>query len=289
MLSFNHVDGKSTLIASIKNKRKQNLIYLSEDYHYSLPAFLEDFDQDEELPKETPSDTFIRIENCRERIALVPRLPPEEDPEHPVTGMQSDRIYIAGLPGAGKSSIVAQYTKDFIKLFPDKRVILFSDVEEDPLLDEIEEIERIPLDEDFYENGVHPEELSNSLCIFDDIDSIQSKNIRLKAETLRDSLIQRGRHENICHVISTSHLACNSKQTKVPIQQASHIIVFPGRGAVNGIDYICSKYVGLNPKQSKKLDQLKSRWVCFRLEAPRTIITQHECFLMSTLDDYFDK
>jgi len=86
----------------------------------------------------------------------------------------AERTYIAGPTGSGKSTYVARYLQQLKKVFPDRDIFLFSDVNEDEVLDKIG-IMRIKLDENFLENTPSPETLHDSIVIFDDIDSIEDK------------------------------------------------------------------------------------------------------------------
>ncbi len=298
MLSFNEINNSSEPIAQIKNKREDNILYLTTgDLDNDLSKKLIEMDKSEYESSYETSDEYTSSEEEHEieqvvkqvidnnqsrfksltldmydqRLSLIPS----------ISG--SDRIFIAGPTGSGKTSIISQYVKDFVKLFPEKKVYLFSDVDKDPLLDTIPQIIRRKLDKDFLDNPIHTEEIKNSLVIFDDIDSIQAPKILKAVQTLRDSVLRRGRHEDILHVITTSHLLTDYKNTRVVLNEATHIILFPSSGANNSINYILKTYVGLSPKQIPKVKKLKSRWVCFRINFPQLIITENQVLFIDSL------
>lgn len=189
---------------------------------------------------------------------------------YPVSDGTSERGYIAGPSGSGKSTCTSKYANLFKKLYPDRKLYIFSDVEEDEVLDKLDPI-RIKLDEQIYENPIASGELANSIVIFDDIDSIMDKKIKNAVETLRDSLLKRGRHENIT-VVCTSHQITNYKETRVVLGEANYITVFPRSGSTNGIQYVLKKYCGFNSDQIDKIMNLPSRWVSIYKTYPLYVI-----------------
>ena len=88
-----------------------------------------------------------------------------------------EKIYVSAPSGAGKSTWVGSWISEFKKMFRDDELFLFSSVEEDEALDRHDPI-RIELGEDLIDDPIEPEELSNSLVVFDDTDTIRSKAVR---------------------------------------------------------------------------------------------------------------
>ncbi len=293
MLSFESIHDDSLPIASIHNKKYDNVVYLNtklDERKNKMPklghmdrAYDSDSESEQELDYTSSEEIDDRVDARQFKIISLDRVNQRFSIIPNISG--SDRIFISGPSGSGKSTIIRQYITDFLKLFPDKKVYLFSDVDKDEVLDDISEITRMPLDESFLENTPHPEEIRDSLVIFDDIDSVQSKKILSAVQTLRDSILRRGRHEEILHVITTSHLLTDYKNTRVPLSEATHIIVFPGSGASSGLTYLLKNYVGLGTKQIPLFKKLKSRWVCVRISYPQIIITENQCFLLSELEN----
>ena len=275
MLSLEPLNPSSTAIATIKNRKRHNIIYLTDVTQQPLTHRVADLDdsESEDLPLEGVKS--LQLDNLTERIAIIPTI--KED--------AVDKIYAAAPGGSGKTSLIRQYCLDFVKLFPAKKIYLFSDVKHDDLLDDIKAIIRIPLDESFYEQTPDPSELHDSLCIFDDIDSITDSKILKAVQGLRDAILKVGRHKGIEHIFITNHLMTDYKNTRVTLSEATHIFVFPNCGATNGVNYILKNYVGLNNKQIQSIKKLKSRWVCFRIKYPQTVITDNQVFLMDQLDD----
>src|SRR5690349_19242571 len=104
MLSFEPINDKSTPIASIKNKKKDNIIYLSEEgepkKEKGLKHKMRDYDSDAtQSESNSGPETFkeITLSNYNQRFSIIPNL------------VTSDKIFIAGPSGSGKTSIIRNY------------------------------------------------------------------------------------------------------------------------------------------------------------------------------------
>jgi Cdc6-like AAA superfamily ATPase len=193
---------------------------------------------------------------------------------------ETERAYVAGPTGSGKSYFVGKYLRKLRKVFPKRTIYIFSDVNEDEVLDSIPGIIRVKLDEEALEAGpINPETLSNSICVFDDIDSIQNKKMSVMIQNLRDSLLRRGRHDNISTIV-TSHLMTNYKDTRIILNECNSITFFPRSGASNGIMYTLKNYVGLNKQQITKIMDLPSRWVYCHKNFPLYIVYEKGVYLL---------
>ena len=82
--------------------------------------------------------------------------------------------------------------KQYLKIYPDKDIYLFSDVlpEHDKVLTQIPKIKRIMLNQNLVTNPIQTHELEHSCTIFDDIDSISDKNIKKAVITLYDAILK---------------------------------------------------------------------------------------------------
>lgn len=190
----------------------------------------------------------------------------------------TSRLYVCGPTGSGKSVFTSRYAEEFRKLFPKRKIFVFSDVEKDPVIDKLKPI-RIALNNEIVENPIHPEEVKESLCIFDDIDSIQDKKISAAICSFRDSLLKRGRHENI-NVIVTSHQITNYKDTRTILNECNYVCFFPKSGSTHGIKYMLKIYMGMNFEQINRIFDLPSRWVCVHKNYPLYIIYSKGCYLI---------
>jgi hypothetical protein len=189
-----------------------------------------------------------------------------------------ERSYIAGPSDSGKSYYTRKYIEQLKKVFPKRDIFLLSDVDEDHEIDKIKPT-RIPLNEEFLNDSVTPESLKNSIVIFDDIDSIPDKNIKEKVDKLKDSLLKRGRHEDIS-VIVTNHQLTDYKRTREIMNESNLITFFPKSGSSNGIKYMLKTYVGMDTKQIKKVFDLPSTWVTVYKRYPMYLMYEKGVYLL---------
>ena len=193
----------------------------------------------------------------------------------------SERMYIAGPTGSGKSHYIGALLQQLRRVHRNKPIIIFSDVGKDPALDKLGNVTRFTIDEELLESGkqIDVQKLADSIVIFDDIDSINPKPLREYIEKFRDALLRRGRHENIT-TICTSHLLTNRNETRVVLNECSHVTVFPRAGAAHAIQYLLDHYVGLDKHQIQRIKKLPSRWVTIHTHAPQHVIHQRGIYLL---------
>src|SRR5947209_833054 len=124
---------------------------------------------------------------------------------------QVDHLMISGMNGVGKSTFIAAYCRQYHKLFPKNTIYLFSRKDNDEAFYDIE-MKRIKLDEQILEVEYEIKDLSNSLCIFDDTDTL-GKDISAKVQKIRDDLLECGRSYGI-YLCCVSHQILNYTKTR---------------------------------------------------------------------------
>lgn len=188
-----------------------------------------------------------------------------------------EKIYISAPSGAGKSTFAGDYINQYKKMFKDDEVYILSSITEDKVLDKYDPI-RIPLDESFIEMDLQPEEIENSLMVFDDTDTIQNARIRNTVGNFRDWLLEQGRHFNI-RLLITSHLLSNYKHTRRILNEATAVVVFPKSGSgTYHIKNFLKTYCGFDKAETKKFLNLNSRWVMVYRSYPQYVLYQHGCY-----------
>lgn len=193
---------------------------------------------------------------------------------------KTERCFIAGQTECGKTYWCKQYLRQLRKVHKDKKIFLFSDVKEDPEIDAVGNITRFNLDENLKDKTyIDPKVFENSICVFDDIDSIQDKDIYRFVQNLRDSLLRRGRHEDIS-VLITSHLLTNYKDTRIILNECNSITIFCRSGSNYGIKYLLKKYIGLDKKGIQKVLDLPSRWVSIYKNYPQYIVYEKGVYVL---------
>lgn len=185
---------------------------------------------------------------------------------------KTERIYVAGPTDSGKTYYVKKYLQQMRKVYPKKNIYVISDVENDDEIDVINNIIRVSLDDDFLKSGpLNPEVFKDSVVVFDDIDSIQNKQIYAAVTSLRDSLLRRGRHENIS-VVVTSHMMSNYKDTRIILNESNSITFYPRSGGTDAIKYTLKKYANMSSADINKALSLPSRWV--------TVYKNYPCYIL---------
>ena len=188
-------------------------------------------------------------------------------------------VFVSGPSGSGKSTFVSEYTQNFKLLFPKNDVYLFSKVKDDPAFRHIKKIIKIPVDEKLMSDGLEAEDVKNSLCIFDDIDTLADKKIQIFIDKVRDDLLEVGRHKNV-YMLNTGHQLLNWKKTKIMLMESGGVVFFPKSGGAHAIKTFLSKYAGLDKQQIDKVFKINSRWVFINKQYPMYIVSEHKIYLI---------
>lgn len=191
---------------------------------------------------------------------------------------QIDRLYVAGPTGAGKSTWIGHYMAQYKRMFPKNDIFVFSRLEQDKALDKYKPI-HVKFDESIIENPIKAEELRDSLCIFDDIDTIQDKVLNKAINNLKDDLLQTGRHANI-YIVVTSHQILNYKRSRDVLNEANGVVFFPRASGQYAIKNFLKEYIGLGKDEVAKILRLPSRWVMAAKNYPPYILHEHGVYLL---------
>jgi hypothetical protein len=160
------------------------------------------------------------------------------------------------------------YLNEYKKIFPKNPIYVFSALPDDrDSLDKVDDLKRIRLDEKFIETALELDDFRDSMIVFDDIDGITNKPLKMKIIGILDNCIKLGRHQNIS-IIYTTHTACNGNETK-QILNSSHLVVFFKNGLGDRAKkYLLGAYYGLDRDAIKNINTLQSRWVAISRTFP---------------------
>lgn len=202
---------------------------------------------------------------------------------------QIERLYISGASGSGKSTYLAKYIREFLKMKGNKNktIYLFSSVDYDPqlddhfednlvrVLDEIDEDELIgnPLTIDDFDSG--------SVLIFDDTFKITSPKVRVMIFCLLESMLEIARHKDLT-IIVTSHILSNYRQTRTIQNEATSVTVFPQySGGLYGIKEYLKRKIGMSSLEMKRFLSLSknSRWVSIYRRNPMFVLSSKEAYI----------
>jgi|SRR6478609_6071130 len=194
-----------------------------------------------------------------------------------------ERGMVCGPTGSGKSTYASNYAKQYKKMFPNNKIIIFSGVKEDKVLDKLDPI-RIEINESLINDPMQKEELNNSLCIFDDIETIRPTSLKKAVHELLIHVQKEGRKQNI-YVLLCSHQFTRGVETRDISNESNYITFFPSSGSRYGITYYLNKYVGIPNDTIRRIMKLPSRWVTVYKTYPMYVLYETGCFLLSNMEE----
>lgn len=185
---------------------------------------------------------------------------------------ESSRIFVAGASGAGKSTWIGNFLKQYKSKYKKNKIYIFSPVLDDEAFASVKP-EYIKLDESVVEEPLQLEEFSNSCLVFDDVESISDKYILEAVRKFADMCLEAGRHENITTII-VSHILLNGNFTKRALNECC-VCIFPKSNFAQ-VQNLCRRYYGFTKNEFDYMKNLKSRWVYIHKTYPITMISEHE-------------
>lgn len=201
--------------------------------------------------------------------------------------VQRQGIFLGAAAGSGKTFWVANYCRQFNKLYPKSPIYLFSSK---PITDEVEfdtvkRIKQVPLTNEsldqIIEDGLYQAFVSKSgqsLVLFDDYDCLE-KGLEKKVELILNSILQLGRSSRIYYIIS-KHTLNDGKKTKIIWSESSEIVLFPNGLSRYSLIYAMRQYLGFDQEMIERILRHKSRWVLIHTRVPRYFITQNSIGLL---------
>jgi hypothetical protein len=213
-------------------------------------------------------DGFSKVELKTDKFTLLPSK----------TGRTI--FYITAPSGSGKSYLSKEIIQEYHRMHPKNPVYVFSSLEDDPTLDSLKYLKRIKLAKsEFLEAELKAEDFKDSMTLFDDVDVISNKKVLKKTMDILNSILQTGRHFNVS-CIYTSHASTTGHSSKVILNEAHVIIIFPSSAGGKVLKYLLDQYLGLSKQQIDKMKGIKSRWCAVFRAYPRAIVTQNQASLL---------
>lgn len=200
----------------------------------------------------------------------------------PTIDKSEDRViyYLSGPSGSGKSYLTSIIIKEYKKAFPDNKVIVFSRLDNDEVIDMHNPI-RIMINDELVEDPIDvAKTFRDALLIFDDIDTLNDKEQREAVYKLMEDVLQIGRHNRIFAII-TSHLLMDYKKTRSIINESHYVFVYPNSGSTYHIHRFLKVYAGMGANDIKKFMGLPSRWVGVKKNYPMAVLSQNQAYLLS--------
>lgn len=196
---------------------------------------------------------------------------PSPDPE------KREVFYIAGASGSGKSYMAKGIAECYKKLHPSREVYLISKLGEDSTLDTLKFLKRVNI-QSFIDDYPELDEFKDCLVIFDDFDTFTGAAEKV-IHKLIDDLATMGRHTNTTMLI-LSHYLTNYKKTRLMLNEATHIVVYPMATSFHALGYLLKTHLGMTKDDCRDLKKM-GRWVCFHKQYPQWLISAHHARLLN--------
>jgi hypothetical protein len=200
------------------------------------------------------------------------QLVPSPDPK------KREVFYIAGASGSGKSYIAKGLAEMYHKLFPSRSVYLISKLEEDSTLDTMKPPPKRINIQTLIDDYPELDEFADCCVIFDDYDTFTGPAEKV-VHKLIDDLATMGRHTNTT-MLCLSHYLTNYKKTRLLLNEATHIIVYPMATSFHALSYLLKTHVGLTKDDCRDLKKM-GRWVCIYKHYPQWLVSTHHARVLN--------
>lgn len=185
--------------------------------------------------------------------------------------------YIAGQSGSGKSWIAKQLANYYHKINPERGVYLVSKLKQDATLDTLKFLKRVNI-QSFVDDYPDLEEFKDCMVIFDDYDTLTGADEKTITKIVDDLAIM-GRHTNTT-MLCLSHYLTNYKKTRLLLNEATHVVVYPLSTSYHALRYLLKNYIGVDEEDLKRQRKLGSRWLSYSKGYPQYMISQKNAELL---------
>ena len=187
-------------------------------------------------------------------------------------------FYIAGASGSGKSYIAKGIASLYKQLHPSRNIYLISKLGEDSTLDSMTpKPKRINI-ETLIEDYPDLEEFKDCCVIFDDYDTFTGDHEKV-VHKLIDDLATMGRHTNTT-MLCLSHYLTNYKKTRLLLNEATHIVVYPMATSFHALSYLLKTHIGMTKEDCRDLKKM-GRWVCVYKHYPQWLLSLHTARILN--------
>jgi hypothetical protein len=222
----------------------------------------------EKIIKDSKSDKVIELDDSG-----MFELLPSPDPK------KREVWYIAGQSGSGKSYVAKGLAHYYHKLYPERGVYLVSKLNEDSTLDTLKFLKRVNI-QSFIDDYPDLDEFKDCMVIFDDYDTLTGDAEKVITKIVDDLAIM-GRHTNTT-MLCLSHYLTNYKKTRLLLNEATHIVVYPLSTSYHALRYLLKNYVGVDEEDLKRQRKLGSRWLAYAKGFPQFMISQKNAEILHT-------
>lgn len=192
----------------------------------------------------------------------------------PVPLQESSRMAVFGPAGVGKSTFIGNWLKTYKEKYPKNGIFVFSPKLDDPAFTKIKNLHYVKLDDSILSSPLDVSEFANSVCIFDDIESITNKALNEAVRRFRDQCYEIGRAPTNITTIAVHHVILANQATKIILNESEEVVLFP-KSNFSAVSNLCRRYYGFDRDQLNYLKDVPSRWVVIKRSYPTTIISEN--------------
>lgn len=200
----------------------------------------------------------------------------------------TQRVYVAGQSGCGKSRWAGNWLREYCHRYPDKQIVAICHT---PIAEDIAyqgiEADQLELSDPEFAELCREEVLAGGLiqdqiCLFDDIDKLEGE-ARETANRLLGQTIMMGRKQGI-PVCFCNHLGADRSATRDILNGATAVVVFPRGGSPGQLEYLLKKHVGLSAAGYRAILGSRPRWTYVHRNYPSYVMTEKRLCSMEELD-----
>ena len=115
------------------------------------------------------------------------------------------------------------------------------------------------------------------MIIFDDYDTFTGPAEKV-VHKLIDDLATMGRHTNTT-MLCLSHYLTNYKKTRLLLNEATHIVVYPMATSYHALSYLLKTHIGMSKEDIRDLKKM-GRWVMIYKSYPQYMISSTNARLL---------
>jgi hypothetical protein len=192
----------------------------------------------------------------------------------PIPMQESSRIGVFGPAGVGKSTWIGNFFKKYLEFYKDNKIYIFSPKIDDPAFKKIKNLSYVKIEDSLLQDPLDVSEFKNSICCFDDIESITDKRLNNAVRVFRDQCYEIGRSPTNITTIAVHHVILGNERTKIILNESDEVVVFP-KSNFSAISNLCKRYYGFTKDQLEYLRDVPSRWAVIKRSYPTTIVTEN--------------